>query len=63
MKRTIIYPDIQFYIGNYTPRNNEYEKGLKYKIFVGPGNIPTNHCFSTIKEAKEYLKNNWIYFR
>ena len=63
MKRIVLYPNIEFYIGNYSARNNEYERGLKYKIFVGPDRIPTNHVFCTLKEAREFLKHNWIYFK
>jgi hypothetical protein len=49
-----------FYIGNRTPRRNEYEKGLKYIVFVG--DIPTSNYFNTIKAAKQWINENyWMY--
>ena len=58
--RNLEYKGIMFYIGNYTPRNNEYEKGLKYKLFVGPDRIPTDACFATLKDARAYIRREWI---
>lgn len=57
MKREIMIKNIRFYIGNYTPRNNEFEKGLKYKLFVD--DIPTNYNFNSIKEAKKFITDNY----
>ena len=60
MKRDIQIKGIDFHIGNYTPRRNEYEKGLKYKLYAG--GIPTDHVFSTLREAKEFINNNyWLW--
>ena len=58
--RTIKKCGLMFYIGNRTPRRNEYENGLKYIVFVGE--IPTSNYFSTIKAAKQWIyKNYWLY--
>lgn len=58
MKRTFEKKGISFKVANYTPRNNEYEKGLKYKLWVD--DIPTSHCFSTIKEAIKFADDNYF---
>lgn len=58
MKRNINIKGIAFYIGNCTPRKNEFERGLKYRLFVD--DLPTDYCFSTIKEAKEFINNNYF---
>lgn len=34
MKRDFEVKGVEFTIANYTPRNNEYEKGLKYQLFI-----------------------------
>ena len=60
MKREIIIKDIKFYIANYTPRRNEYERGQKYKLFVDE--IPTAYTFTTIKAAKSFIKSNYYIF-
>lgn len=69
MKREIEYKGIKFFIGNYTPRKNEYEKGLKYKLYVKRYSpitrpdgeyIPTDSCFETIRQAKEWIKREWM---
>ena len=58
--RTIKKCGLVFYIGNRTPRHNEYENGLKYIVFVE--DMPTSNYFSTIKEAKQWInKNYWLY--
>lgn len=58
--RTIKKRGLVFYIGNRTPRRNEYENGLKYIVFVG--DMPTSNYFSTIKAAKQWIdKNYWLY--
>lgn len=62
MRRDVEYKGIMFHIGNFTPRNNEYERGLKYRLFVGPEMIPTDHVFMTIREAKTFIeKNYWLW--
>lgn len=55
-----------FHIGNYTPRRNEYERGLKYKLFFYSVErdgeeilYPTSSCFSTLKEAKDHIIRNY----
>lgn len=58
MKRNINYKGIPFYIGNYTPRNNEYEKGQHYKLFVD--DMPTQYTFSTIREARTFIYKNYF---
>ena len=59
MKREFIYKGISFYIGNYAPRKNEFEKGLKYQVFVDySGYYGTGAKFATIKSAKEWIKRN-----
>lgn len=59
MKRIYQYADMQFKIGNYTPRRNEYERGLKYEVFImGDDSVyrGTGYRFSTMHEAKAALK-------
>lgn len=58
MKREIEKKGVKAYIANYTPRRNEYEKGLKYKLIIGE--MPTNYCFSTIKEAIAFFDKNYF---
>ena len=61
-RRSINYPDLclVFEINNYYPRNNEYEKGLKYQIAIN--GYPIGHYFETIKAAKTWIIDNyWIY--
>lgn len=60
MKRDFIYKNIPFYIGNYTPRNNKFEHGLKYRLFVN--DIPTEHVFATIKECKNWIMQNYFIY-
>ena len=62
MKREFTYKDIIFYVGNYTPRKNEFERGCKYKLFIGPDRIPTDYIFETIKQAKEFAEREWVRF-
>lgn len=62
---------VDFHIGNYRPRKNEFEKGLKYQLFVKvydgmcvvDGKVVDDFRFqgtsiygSTIKEIKETAK-------
>lgn len=58
MKREIIVKDILFYIGNQTPRRNEYERGQKYRLFVE--GRPTSYTFRTLKEAKTFIEKNYF---
>lgn len=58
MKREIEKCGVNAYISNYTPRRNEYEKGLKYRLIVD--DTPTGYLFSTIKEAKEFFCINYF---
>ena len=60
MKREIIKKDIVFYIGNQTPRRNEYERGQKYRLYAD--GIPTAHTFDTIKAAKDFINTNYYIF-
>lgn len=60
MKREIIIKDIKFYIANYTPRRNEYERGQKYKLYAD--GIPTAYTFDTIKAAKAFINANYYIF-
>jgi hypothetical protein len=58
MKRDFDIKGIHFEVGNFTPRHNPYERGLKYRLFVD--DIPTSHVFSTIKEAKNFAGSNYF---
>ena len=66
--RTFAVKGIEFLIGNYTPRNNEYEKDLKYSLYVKVDDsgcvfwMPTDYKFSTIKECKEWAEREWVRF-
>ena len=55
-----------FYLGNRTPRNNEYERGMKYFLLVGETNAielkATGWHFSSIKQAKDWVKENYFIF-
>lgn len=60
MNREFNIKGVKFYLGNYTPRNNEFEKGLKYKLYVG--NIPTSFTFSKLSEGKKFATENyWLW--
>jgi len=56
--------EIFFRIGNRTPRRNEYERGLKYHLYVMDKKdfifYPTGRYYSTIKEAKEDARKNYF---
>ena len=64
--------NLAFKLVRYYPRQNEYEKGLKYRLCVAYGeynkNDPltdyfgTGYCFSTIKEVKAWIKENYFIF-
>ena len=55
-----------FYLGSRTPRNNEYERGMKYFLLVGEPNAVelqvTGWHFSSIKQAKDWVKENYFIF-
>ena len=64
MEKTITYKNRVFILGGYTPRN-EYEKGNKYKLFMidnTGAKYPTSYIFATIKEAKNFIKDNYFIF-
>ena len=51
---------IEFEIGHYTPSRNEFEKGLKYRLYCG--DIPTGYTFTTKRACKEFAaKNYWLW--
>ena len=58
MNRKFTVHNIDFEIGNYTPRKNDFEKGLKYHLFRF--GIPTGYKFSTIKECTQFVTENWV---
>ena len=61
MKRNMNINGIEVYIGNFTPRHNEYERGLKYRVYID--SMPTSYVFSTIHEAKSWVqKNIWLFY-
>lgn len=60
MKREIKKSGILFYIGNYTPRKNEFERGLKYRLFVD--GVPTSNTFETIHAARDYINKNYFIY-
>lgn len=61
MKNDFTIKGIEFHIGGYTPRKNEFEKGLKYQLYVN--DRPTGYKFCTKHECKEYAeKNYWCWY-
>lgn len=58
MKRDFEVKGIRFHLGNYTPRRNEFERGLKYQLYVD--GIPTGYKFNTLKEGKAYATKNYF---
>lgn len=58
MKRDFEIKGVQFHLGNYTPRRNEFERGLKYQLYVD--GIPTGYKFNTLKEGKVYATKNYF---
>ena len=74
MKNEFEYKGIKFYIGGYTPRENEFERGQKYQLFVErfypgeiceyyPRYISTGAKFETKHAAKNYaIENYFIWF-
>ena len=62
MKNKFTYKGVNFEIGGYTPRNNEFERGLKYQLFVTDistgANIPTGAKFETKHGAQNYAIEN-----
>lgn len=69
MNRHFNFKGIHFYIGNYTPRRNEFERGLKYELYIIEPlqgsmyplyTISTGYKFETIKQAKKYAVENYF---
>lgn len=66
VKKEFTIKGVTFSVGGYTPRDNEFEKGLKYELFVKrewPGHpdgkfIGTGARFGTFRAAKEYAEKN-----
>ena len=59
---------IAFTIANYRPRNNEFERGLKYQLLIriqdGPRDCDfiyrsTSYKFESLKAAKQFAINNY----
>jgi hypothetical protein len=61
MNKIFYVNGVRFEAGGYTPRNNEFEKGLKYRLFVD--DWPTELLFSTLKELKEYAQKYWALYK
>lgn len=68
MNRNISINGIDFTVADYRPRNNEYEKGLRYqlliKVYDGIRECDyyyrdTGARFTTIKRARNYVKDNY----
>ncbi len=57
MKRDKNIKGLIFHLGNYTPRKNEFERGLKYRLFVD--NIPTGYTFGTLREGWQFVNDNY----
>lgn len=61
MKDNFSVGGVEFEIGKYTPRNNEFEKGLKYRLFVVGIDRPYAVCCgSTKRELKEFAEKNYL---
>ena len=58
MKRSINIKGINFYIGNQTPRRNQFERGQKYKLYVD--DMPTGYTFRTIKDCRSFIYKNYF---
>ena len=56
MKNEFTINDVSFHIGGYTPRKNEYERGLQYALFTADNICRGN--FSTKHAAKQYAAEN-----
>ena len=54
MKNTFTIKGVEFEIGEYTPRRNEFERGVKYQLFVN--GYASGFCFSTKHEAKAFAE-------
>lgn len=51
---------LKFTLGTFTPRNNEYERGLRYFLVVNGFN--TDYRFASVKEAKQWVQKNYFVF-
>ena len=58
MQREFDIKGVHFEIANYRPRKNEFERGLKYQLFVN--GYSTGYYFETINKAKEYARKNYF---
>lgn len=66
--RNFTIKGIDFTVGDYRPRKNEFEKGLKYILLIKVYDTParkdyfsyrdTGARFSTIKAARKYAEKN-----
>lgn len=65
MKREFTINGIEFYIANYNPRRNEYERGLKYDLMMkdyfnyNAGEYTyrsTGAKFETMRGCKDYAR-------
>lgn len=54
------FKGIEFKAGKFTPRNNEYEKRLRYFLIVNGNN--TDYRFSSIPEMRNWIKKNYFIF-
>lgn len=70
-KRNFTIKDRDFTVGDYRPRNNEYEKGLKYILLLKVYDSPIEEYFSymdtgfrgcTIYECFRWASDNWYRF-
>ena len=66
--RNFTIKGIEFTVGDYRPRNNEFEKGLKYILLIKVYDTParedyfsyrdTGARFATIRAARKYAEEN-----
>lgn len=57
MTRTKNIKGLFFHLGNYTPRKNEFEKRLKYRLFVD--GIPTGYTFERLRDGWQFVNDNY----
>lgn len=69
MKRDFIVKGINFTVADYRPRNNDFERGLKYQLLIrvydGPRDSDfyyrsTGAKFATISAARDYASKNIV---
>lgn len=70
-KRNFTINSIGFTVGDYKPRKNEYEKGLKYILLIKCYDSPIKEYYSymdtgfrgcTINECFLWACDNWLRF-